>query len=401
MPPSGTGFDVIVVGGGTIGLSAAYHAATRGLRTLLLEQFPNFGDGRASSGGASRIFRLMHSPSHMVQLAEVALALWQEIEAAAEGVEILWKQPLIFYGDPSEPTVEGDLGDMPRILADLGLPYSWFGAPAGLMKQYRAFKTIPDNYVGLVQPNSAVIRADVSIATFTRLAAKAGATLVVGQQADVTATAQGEYQVTCPAGTYTAPRLVLCPGAWTNRLLRAFNIQIDLSIWQTTVGYFKAATDRYDYPLWYEFGSRSRPGEQQRLFYGFPSDEVPGSLKVSADFTNSIYSDPNQCTFAPDAQILSPIGAFVQERFHGIEPTAASASTCLYTMSADGQMILDLLPTCQGVAIFTGDSGRGFKFTPLFGRILVDLVTTGKTSYDINPFSISRTGIIKRDSPPT
>jgi sarcosine oxidase len=63
-------------------------------------------------------------------------------------------------------------------------------------------------------------------------------------------------------------------------------------------------------------------------------------------------------------------------------------------MSADGEMILDNLPGFQNVSIFTGGSGRAFKFTPLFGRILVDLATTGKTYYDISPFSINRPGII-------
>ena len=29
-PPSGTNFDIIIVGGGTIGLSAAYYASARG-----------------------------------------------------------------------------------------------------------------------------------------------------------------------------------------------------------------------------------------------------------------------------------------------------------------------------------------------------------------------------------
>jgi sarcosine oxidase len=57
-------------------------------------------------------------------------------------------------------------------------------------------------------------------------------------------------------------------------------------------------------------------------------------------------------------------------------------------------MILDNLPGYPNVAIFTGASGRGFKFTPLCGRILVDLATTGKTYYDISPFSINRPGII-------
>ena len=107
LPPSGSSFDMIIIGGGTIGLSAAYYAAARGLKTLLLEQFDSLAGPRASSGGASRMFRVMYSPSYMAKLAEISLALWKEIEAAS-GVEILWTQPLIFYGD-SENTVEGNL----------------------------------------------------------------------------------------------------------------------------------------------------------------------------------------------------------------------------------------------------------------------------------------------------
>ena len=85
----------------------------------------------------------------------------------------------------------------------------------------------------------------------------------------------------------------------------------------------------------------------------------------------------------------------MQQRFNGVQPTPYEPSTCLYTMSADYQMVLDRLGY-HNVAIFTGASGRGFKFTPLFGRILVDLATTGQTYYDIIPFSIRRPGIIKR-----
>jgi glycine/D-amino acid oxidase-like deaminating enzyme len=64
-------------------------------------------------------------------------------------------------------------------------------------------------------------------------------------------------------------------------------------------------------------------------------------------------------------------------------------------MTPDAQMILDRLPGYHNISIFTGGSGRGFKFTPLFGRILVELATSGKTSYEIGPFSITRPGIFK------
>jgi hypothetical protein len=40
-------------------------------------------------------------------------------------------------------------------------------------------------------------------------------------------------------------------------------------------------------------------------------------------------------------------------------------------------------------------ASRGFKFTPLAGRVLVDLATTGRSEYDISQLSITRRGVIK------
>jgi len=385
-PPSGTNFDMIIIGGGTIGVSAAYYAAARGLNTLLLEQFGGLAGPQASSGGRSRMFRIMYSKSYMAQLAEATLAMWKEIETVT-GFEILQTQPLIFYGDV-ENTVEGNLAAMLTVLNNLGIPNAWYPDASLLLQEYPAFQTIPANYVSLIQQNSASIRADLSVRAFDMLAYQAGATLLTNQPASVTSISP-PYQVTCPAGTYSAKYLVLCPGAWTNSILQPFSLQLDLHIWQMTVAYFAADTTNYTYPLWYEFG----PTPQQ-LFYGFPPSEYPDAIKVSLDSTNNIYTDPSQCTYQPDPNILSSIGNFLQQRFNGVQATPQNPSTCLYTMSHDGEMILDLVPGSPNAAIFTGGSGRAFKFTPLFGRILVDLATTGKTYYDIDPFSINRPGII-------
>ena len=390
-PPNGSHFDIIIIGGGTIGLSAAYYAAARGLKPLLIEQFAECAGPEGSSGGASRMFRIMYAPAYMAQLAEVALAMWKEIETVS-GQTILEMQPLIFYGVPSN-VLEGNIDQMKQVLTNLGVPYGWYPNGNALMQQFPVFQTVPANYEGLVQANSAVIRAEVSVAVFEKLAAAFGATLLTGQQATVTQiSTEGPYGVTCqPANaTYYAPCLVLCPGAWTNSLLVPFEIQLDLKIWQMTVGYYPANVNAYSYPLWYEFGSTA-----QTQFYGFPPDEVPGYLKVSTEFTNNIYTDPSKCTYKPDPTLLQAIGQFVQQRFKGVGSQYIDAQTCLYTMSHDGEMILDNLSGYHNVAIFTGASGRGFKFTPLCGRILIDLATTGKTYYDISPFSMTRAGVMK------
>ena len=333
------------------------------------------------------MFRVTHASAGMTKLAESARALWKDIEAAS-GSCILWTQPILFYGE-ARNTVQGNLAAMQRTLADLGIPYVCYPDGASMMRSYGAFQAMPPGYVGLAQANSAVIRAPRSITAFADLATRVGATLLTSQPATVMGN-PGRYQVSCPAGTYWADALILCPGGWTNSLLQPFGLKLDLTIWEMTVAYFQADVASQDYPVWYEFGPNDRS-----LFYGFPPDEMPGYLKVGADFTNAIHTDPGQCTYQPDRDILQQLGSFLQQRFNGVLPTPYDATTCLYTMSADAQMILDRLPG-HNVAIFTGNSGRGFKFTPLFGRILVDLATTGRTNWDIVPFAMTRPGIIQR-----
>ena len=415
---AGDQFDIVIIGGGTMGLAAAYYASSRGLSTLLLEQFDSLADPHASSSGHSRMFRIMYSPGYMARLAEVALALWEEVEATARRV-ILQRQPLLFYGAPGN-TVEGNLGEMRSVLRELGAPFNWYADADALRAAFPALRAVPQDYVGLSQPNSAVIRVQESLGAFVDLARSAGAVLLTGQQARITGMVPGgPYQVSCQAGTVRAKHLVLCPSAWTNRVLQPFGLQLNLSIWQMTLAYFAADTARLDYPLWYEFGGPpAQPRPERRsfphrlhapgaapavgdamphdLFYGFPATDEPNLIKVSADFTNSVFADPSQCSYTPDPAILQEIGAFLQKRFYGVQPEAQLAKTCLYTMSSDYQMILDQLPGHPNVAIFSGDSGRGFKYTPLFGRILVDLATSGRRDYDITPFSIERNGVITR-----
>lgn len=62
-------YDVIIVGGGPIGLSAAYQCAKKGKTVLILEQFENFGNAHGSSAGFSRQFRVCYSEENLCNLA--------------------------------------------------------------------------------------------------------------------------------------------------------------------------------------------------------------------------------------------------------------------------------------------------------------------------------------------
>jgi monomeric sarcosine oxidase len=388
---SDAAFDVAIVGGGTIGLSAAWYAASAGYRTVLFEQYDFYND-KGSSDGESRMFRVMYSDLVMARLAETSLGLWQEIEHFT-GQQLLVRKGLLFYGLPAD-SVEGDLQQCEKVMKTLGIPFDRY-ARDGLLQAYPVFRDLPQEYFGLSQPSGASIMVQKSLRTFHDLAQKNRVALLSKSPAVIGKASPGATQFTIRSrgATFTAKHVILCPGAWSNYSLASFGFQFDLKIWQMTVAYYPVDPS-LPWPMWYEFGPTV--GQRELLYYGFPADEIPGHIKISADFTNDIYDDPKQCTYKPDQSILDDMSTFLPKRFKGVTPTPQQAVTCLYTMSPDAQIILGNLPGFPNVAVCSGESGRGFKYTPLFGRILVQLATTGKCSYDISEFRVDRKGIIRK-----
>ena len=68
------------------------------------------------------------------------------------------------------------------------------------------------------------------------------------------------------------------------------------------------------------------------------------------------------------------------------------AQTCRYTMTPDEDFILDRLPGAPAVIVASPCSGHGFKFAPVIGEIIADLVTRGTTRHDISRFRLARFG---------
>jgi len=60
--------------------------------------------------------------------------------------------------------------------------------------------------------------------------------------------------------------------------------------------------------------------------------------------------------------------AFLAEHWAGAELERVDLQCSPYTMTPDGAFVLDQLPGCPEVVVFTGGSGRAFKFGPLLGR---------------------------------
>jgi glycine/D-amino acid oxidase-like deaminating enzyme len=71
--------DVVIVGGGLLGLCTAY--ALRGRREVIVLEADTVGHARCGSHGPSRVFRLGYADTYHVEMAQQSLEHWHRIEA--------------------------------------------------------------------------------------------------------------------------------------------------------------------------------------------------------------------------------------------------------------------------------------------------------------------------------
>src|SRR5207244_13168355 len=84
----------------------------------------------------------------------------------------------------------------------------------------------------------------------------------------------------------------------------------------------------------------------------------------------------------------SPIRAALVDHLPGANGRLATAASCLYTVAPDGDFVIDRMPGYPHVLIASPCSGHGFKFAPVIGEILADLVTKSAQRREIDRVSL-------------
>ncbi|CAB4705281.1 unannotated protein [freshwater metagenome] len=361
-----------------MGSAAAFHLARRGVSVLGLEQFA-IGHDRGSLHGLSRIIRLAyHEHPDYVPLLRRSYALWRELEALQD-VALFETTGSIELGASTGPLVQGTLA----ACAEHGLAYELL-APDDLVARFPAYNPRAD-WVGVLQPDAGFLRPEASVAAHAAAARAAGADLREGVTVLSWSASGDGVTVETTAGSFSADRLVLAPGAWAAGLFslppRLFQAARQVVAWFAPTAPDLFAPERFPVFIVEEDGINH---------YGFPPVDGAGFKIGRMHHPGQPVSDPASLDRVAADSEVAVLRSFVERVFPQAAGSLLDAQACLFTNTPDSRFVLDTHPDAENVVIVSACSGHGFKFAPVVGEIAADLALDGNTDHPIDFLHLDR-----------
>ncbi|MEU1982554.1 FAD-dependent oxidoreductase [Nocardia sp. NPDC019395] len=356
-------YDALVIGLGVMGSACADTLARKGLSVLGVERSPEH-DGDGASFGGSRLFRAHPGKPALTAAGRAAARLWADLEHDAARPLFVPTGGVTVCADPAEFAASGS-----RVLTRTEMRNLLPGV-----------RIAADEY-GVLEPDAGILLAEDCVAALRARAVRSGARLQFGHTADpidLTNT-DGPVRVRIGAETVTTERLVLATGAWAAAM--ELDGMPELSVERAVVHWL---ADPVPTPAPFVIF------DQDPTPFGlFPA--VGGRAAKFGRFSTGVLVDPLDPATGVDPATVSDDLAQLRDRLPAVGTRPGLRSTvCRYTNTPDGALTV-ARPT-RRVAAVCACSGIGFKFAPVVGQLVADVLTDGRTEYSSDAVTVCGPG---------
>ena len=353
--------DAVIIGGGVIGVSVAYHLAKREFGHIVLLERDSLAQG--STGRSVATIDLLTLQAEAAELFARSAAFFQRFD------DIL--------GTDCGYVETGSI-----ILAGSGQEDELLAAVRHMQAAGAGVNTLTADALALLEPMADL--SGVSAATYaaqggyadpvltTQAFAAAARRLGVNVHQGRTVTGfrrQGKQisGVETETGLIETPLVIIAAGAWSIDLLRFFQIKIDLQPVLHPVVCLRRPAD---------FGPAHH--SLLDLTTGIYARPERGGLTLLGSINPQVGHDPADPdlweSYVSDDYIL-----WTMERLVGRYPALAQSTLCkgwcgIMTISPDWQPVIGQWPDRPGLYCATGFSGRGFQISPATGDLLAGLI---------------------------
>lgn len=367
-------YDLIIIGSGSVGSAAGYYARQAGLNVLMIDSHqPPHQEG--SHHGNTRLIRHAYGEGERyVPLVLRAQKMWDEF-AAASGEAVFERTGVINLG----PANSEFLRNVANSARQFQLNIEEMDGQA-VMARWPEIR-VPHDYQAIFEPASGILRSELAIETWIRLAREAGAAQLFNCPVSAIHHQPNGIIVETVDGEYSGKKLLVSAGTWATRLLPNLPVQPVRKIfaWFQADGRYST---KNNFPA---FTGELPNGDQ---YYGFPAED--NELKIGKHNGGQLISAPEErAPFGAVATDGSESFNFLRNVLPGIGGCLHGAS-CTYDNTADEDFIIDTLPEQPNTFLITGLSGHGFKFAPVLGELAVQFALGEPSEFDLTPFSLAR-----------
>lgn len=371
-------YDVVIIGAGTMGMSAGYYLA-KGGKTVALIDSNNPPHSEGSHHGETRIIRHAYGEGDKyVPMALRSQELWYELEQESNR-KIFHQTGILNIGTKNSLFLQNVIDSVNKYK----LPAETLTAKE-INRRWPGYQ-LPDHLIGCYETNSGVLMSEEAIQVYRKLAIKYGAELYTN--ASILNMTVTNHLVTIKTAEYSiqAEQLIITAGKGTNKITSLLGYELPILPVRKTFSWFYSSEEIYNsnaFPGWsFDNGLET--------YYGFPSINSAGIKIGRHDGGQPVHADETLETFGVYPKDEQDVIKFVHQ-YMSSELKHKQGKVCTYMNTPDNDFIIDRLPNHQNVITACGFSGHGFKFSSGIGELLSQMVIEGETSLDISYFSLSR-----------
>jgi len=373
--------DVVIVGGGAVGTSIAYHLGQRGVgRGVVLLERNTLGSG--STGRSAGGIRSQFSTEINIRFSLESVAFWRSFESRL-GLPIDYREIGYLF-------LAQNKAQRAQFGRNVALQ-NQFGVPSRVMQPDDMARLVPglftgDLVAGAYSPTDALAGPNEATQAFATRAREAGVRIREGVEVTAIDVRGGCVQaVETTAGRIETRGVINAAGPWAAIVGQLAGVDVPVKPYRREIFVSESFDEIPEIPLVIDLTTG-----------WYVRREGPGVLMSGAKDSHSSFDTH------VDWAGLPRIAQVATHRMPALAraPFGRKAWAGLYDVSPDDHAILGPVPQVAGMYCANGFTGHGFQHSPATGRVMSELIVDGHVSgLDIAPLSIDRfrTGKLLRE----
>ncbi|MEX2645137.1 MAG: FAD-binding oxidoreductase [Gaiellaceae bacterium] len=350
--------EVVIVGGGAMGASVAYHLTEYGITDVVLLERDELASGSTSKSAGG--FRTQFADELNIEIALRSIAEFETFEDRL-GIDIGFRQVGYLFLLDSQ-------SDLNRFREALALHHA-HGVPSKELTVADALARVPqladDGLLAATFcPLDGYATPESVVQGYVRAAADRGARIRQGEPVTaVRCRGDAIIAVDTPRGSIATSTVVCAAGAWSRDVAATAGVELPV----------------YGQPRWLHYSPES----------GGLRDNIPLTIDFSTGFY--FHREGPGLVFGGREATLEDLAVPASHRLPVVETLPIQSSWWgFYEMSPDHNAIVGEAGTPRRFLYGTGFSGHGFQQSPAVGEYLAQLVAGVEPTLDLSPFALER-----------